>query len=73
MPCAQYCFWDHSWGLPGQLLANFQGHPTSIFGKYLFGRRFEIQNFQNICCKISCLSASPRIFEHLKNGIIAHF
>ena len=21
---------------------NIQGHPTSIFGKYLFGRRFEI-------------------------------
>ena len=20
----------------------FQGHPTSIFGKYLFGKRFEI-------------------------------
>ena len=33
MPCAQYRFWNHSWGLPGQLLANFQGHPTSIFGK----------------------------------------
>ena len=31
-----------------------QGHPTSIFGKYLFGRRFEIYNFRNICCKISC-------------------
>ena len=31
-------------------------------------------NFQNICCKSSCLPASPRIFEHLKkNGIIAHF
>ena len=40
----------------------YQGHPTSIFGKYLFGRRFEIQNFWNICCKISCLPASPRIF-----------
>ena len=24
------------------LQANIQGHPTSIFGKYLFGRRFEI-------------------------------
>ena len=22
------------------------------------------------CCKISCLPASPRIFKHLKNGII---
>ena len=50
-----------------------QGHPRSIFGKYLFGRRFEIQNFPNISCKIYCLPASPRIFEHLKNGIIAHF
>ena len=30
-------------------------------------------NFQNICCKISCFPASPRIFKHLKNGIIAHF
>ena len=50
-----------------------QGHSTSIFRKYLFGRRFEIQNFRNICSKISCLPASPRIFEHLKNGIIANF
>ena len=23
-------------------VAGFQGHPTSIFGKYLFGRRFDI-------------------------------
>ena len=29
---------------------------------------FEIRNFRNICCKISCLPAFPRIFEHLKNG-----
>ena len=53
--------------------SNTQGHSLSIFGKYLFGWRFEIWNFRNICCKISCLPASPRIFEHLKNGIIAHF
>ena len=45
---------------------------VKVFGKYLFGRRFEILNFRNICCKISCLPAPPRIFEHLKNGIIAH-
>ena len=51
----------------------YQGHPTSIFGKYLFGRRFKIQHFRNISCKISCLPASPGIFEHLKNGIITHF
>ena len=50
-----------------------QGYPTSSFGKYLFGGQFEIWSFRNICCKISCLPASPRIFEHLKNGIIAHF
>ena len=30
---------------------------------------------ENICSEdeISCLPASPRIFEHLQNGIIAHF
>ena len=28
---------------------------------------------RNIFSKISCLTASPRIFEHLKNGIIAYF
>ena len=39
----------------------------------LFGRRFEIYTFRNICCKISCLPASLRIFKNLKNGIIAYF
>ena len=29
--------------------------------------------FVGLCCKISCLLASPRIFEHLQNGIITHF
>ena len=29
--------------------------------------------FRNIFGNISCLSASSRILEHLKNGIIAHF
>ena len=53
-------------------IAKLQGHPTTIFGKYLFGRRFEIYTFRNICCKISCLPASPRIFENLKNVIIAY-
>ena len=56
---------------------SWQGHPTSICGKYLFGRRFEIYNFFNlrstICCKISSLPASPRILEHLKPGITALF
>ena len=42
-----------------------QGHPTSIFGKYLFGKRFEIENFRNICCKISCLPASKKWYNCL--------
>ena len=46
--------------LKQNILYTFQGHPTSIFGKY-------------VCCNISCLPASPGIFKHLKNGIIAHF
>ena len=54
------------------LLLN-RGTQRQFSKKYLFGRRFENQNFRNICCKISCLPASPRIFEHLKNGIIAYF
>ena len=29
--------------------------------------------FSEQCCKISWLPASPRIFEHLKNGIIVRF
>ena len=50
-----------------------RGTQRQFSENYLFGRRFEIQNFRNICCKISCLPASPRIYEHLKKGIIAHF
>ena len=33
----------------------------------------DLRNFRNICCKISCLPASPGIFKHLKNGVIAQF
>ena len=55
-----------------QFITN-QGHPASIFGKYLFERRFEIWNFRNICCKIYCLPVSPRIFEHPRNGLITLF
>ena len=51
----------------------FRGTQRQLSEKYLFGRRFESSNFRNICCKISCLPASPRIFEHLKYGIIAYF
>ena len=34
-----------------------RGTQRQFSEKYLFGRRFEIQNFRNICCKISCLPA----------------
>ena len=53
--------------------SQFSGAPNVNFRKISFGRRFEIQNFRNICCKVSSLPASPRILEHLKNGISAHF
>jgi len=42
---------------------------ASIFSKDDLRSR----TIRNICCKIFCLPASPRIFEHLKNGTIAHF
>ena len=34
---------------------------------------WDLEFSEHICCKISCLPASPSIFEHLKNGITAHF
>ena len=55
------------------LWAKNRGTQRQFSEKYLFGGRFEIYNFRNICCEISCLPASPRIFEHLINGKIAHF
>ena len=45
------------------------GAPNVNFRK--ISDRQTIYNFRNICCKISCLLASARIFEHLKNGLIA--
>ena len=48
---------------------NFRKNPKISVRK----TRFENYNFRSICCKISCLPASPRIFEHLQNGIITHF
>ena len=44
---------------------------TSLLENYIL--LLVTQNFQNICCKIFCLPTSPRIFEHLQNGIITHF
>ena len=41
----------------GILIYPKTGHPTSIFGKYLIGRQFEIQNIRSICCMKNFLLA----------------
>ena len=61
------------WNNSPAIRASNRGTQRQFSGKYLLGRRFEIYNFRSICCKISCLPVSPRIFEHLQNGIITHF
>ena len=50
-----------------------QGHPMSIFGKYLFGRRFEILNSRNIFLYNFLPACLSKDFRTSKNGIIAHF
>ena len=49
------------------------GAPNDNFRKISVRKTIWDQNFRNVCCKTSCLPASPRIFEHLKNGKIANF
>ena len=55
--------------------ATFQGHPTTIFGKKTVRKTiWDLEFLEHFFfCKISCLPASPRIFEHLQIGIITHF
>ena len=49
--------------------ATFQGHPTTIFGKISVRKTiWDLEFLEHFFfCKISCLPASPRIFEHLQN------
>ena len=54
-------------------ICEVQGHPTTIFGKISVRKTIWELEFSEHLCKISCLPASPRIFEHLKYGIIAYF
>ena len=65
------------YNVTAHVCALFPLAPALIMFETIFfqglGGRFEIQNFRNILRKISCLPASPRIFERLKNDIIAHF
>ena len=50
------------------------GAPNDNFRKNICSEdNLRSRIFETFCCKISCLPASPRIFEHLRNGIIAHF
>ena len=51
---------------------NEQGHPTSIFGKYLSRKTiWDLEFSEHLLYSLACLP--PRIFEHLKNGKIAGF
>ena len=45
------------------------GAPNVNFWKTFVRKTIWDLEFWNICCKICCLPASPRIFEHLKNGM----
>ena len=73
-PGSSYSSQSTAWNRQtARLWLNIQGHPTTIFGKTSVRKTTWDLEFRNICCKISCFPASPRIFEHLKNGKIAHF
>ena len=54
------------------LLYQFSGAPNVTF-RTISVRKTTSRIFGTFVVKISCLPASPRIFEHLKNGLIAHF
>ena len=56
------------WQVPGSIIVGPHGWKAWVFHRAgrddrkqvsanLFGKRFENQNFRNICCKISCLPA----------------
>ena len=51
----------------------YTGAPNVNFGKISVRKTICDLEFSEHLFKISCLPVSPRIFEHLKNGIIAHF
>ena len=55
------------------LISKWSGAPDDNFRKISVRKTIWYLEFSEHCCKISCSPASPRIFEHLKNGTIAHF
>ena len=54
-------------------LGDYSGAPNVNFRKITVRTTIWELELSKHLCKISCLPSSPRIFEHLKNGIIAHF
>ena len=58
-PCTQVGAQNYMQDFASVSQINFQGHPTTIFGKCLFRRRFEIQNFRNIFFVVKFLACLP--------------
>ena len=57
-----------------QVIKPVAGAPNDNFRKNICSEDdLRSRIFETFFCKISCLSASPRIFEHVKNGMIAYF
>ena len=54
-------------------ISTWPAAPNVNFRKISVRKTIWDLEFAEHCCKISCLPASPRIFEHLKNGAIVHF
>ena len=57
IPSGSLCGGESQDSFKGILIYPKTGHPTSIFGKYLIGRQFEIQNIRSICCMKNFLLA----------------
>ena len=54
---------------PGATIRDMPGASNVNFRKISVQKTIWELNFRNICC----FPASPKVFEHLKNDIIAHF
>ena len=55
------------------LLTNSKGTQRQFLENICSEHDWRSRIFGKFVVKISCLPTSPRIFENLKNGIIAHF
>ena len=67
---------QRSWMRMNHVTKYLSGAPNVNFRKISVRKAIgdlELSEHTSICCKISCLPASPRTFEHLKHSMIAHF